>query len=74
MLGQLSSPQDRMVLLRDGIARLGDGGLTKREREVSHLILCGYSNDAIGCLLEISSGTVKIHRKNLAYPVDSHTH
>lgn len=45
--------------------RIGEGVLTPREREVVELTLRGHSADAVGKLLGISSGTVRIHRKNI---------
>ncbi len=44
---------------------IGEGVLTPREREVVELTLRGHSADALGALLGISSGTVRIHRKNI---------
>lgn len=44
---------------------IGEGMLTPREREVVELTLRGHSADAIGKMLSISSGTVRIHRKNI---------
>lgn len=44
---------------------IGEGVLTPREREVVELTLRGHSADAIGKMLGISSGTVRIHRKNI---------
>ena len=44
---------------------LGEGILTPREREVVEHTLRGHSADAVGKLLGISSGTVRIHRKNI---------
>ena len=44
---------------------IGQGVLTPREREVVELTLRGHSADAIGKILGISSGTVRIHRKNI---------
>jgi DNA-binding CsgD family transcriptional regulator len=44
---------------------IGEGVLTPREREVVELTLRGHSADAIGKMLTISSGTVRIHRKNI---------
>ncbi len=41
------------------------GVLTQREREITNLILCGHSSQAIACQLTISVGTVKVHRKNI---------
>ena len=43
-----------------------DGGiLTPREREVVEFTLKGHSADAVGRILEISSGTVRTHRRNV---------
>ncbi|MEM1046808.1 MAG: LuxR C-terminal-related transcriptional regulator [Pseudomonadota bacterium] len=44
---------------------IGEGVLTPRERQVVELTLRGHSADAIGKLLQISSGTVRIHRRNI---------
>lgn len=43
----------------------GDGVLTPREREVVEFTLKGHSADAVGRILEISPGTVRIHRRNV---------
>ncbi|NNE22670.1 MAG: helix-turn-helix transcriptional regulator [Rhizobiales bacterium] len=43
----------------------GKSVLTIREREVVEFVLKGYSSDAIGKILEIAPGTVRIHRKNI---------
>lgn len=39
--------------------------LTPREREIVTFILKGYSSDATGQTLGISTGTVRIHRRNI---------
>lgn len=44
---------------------IGEGVLTRRERQVVELTLRGHSADAIGKRLGISSGTVRIHRRNI---------
>lgn len=44
---------------------IGEGVLTPRERQVVELTLQGHSADAIGKLLGIASGTVRIHRRNI---------
>lgn len=44
---------------------LGDGVLTPREREVVEYTLRGHSADALGRILNISPGTVRIHRRNV---------
>ena len=43
----------------------GRSVLTPREREVVEYVLKGHSSDAIGKILDISPGTVRIHRKNI---------
>lgn len=43
----------------------GEGVLTPREREVVEHTLKGHSADAVGRILEISPGTVRIHRRNI---------
>ena len=43
----------------------GEGVLTPREREVVEFTLKGHSADAVGRILEISAGTVRIHRRNV---------
>ncbi|MFD0981093.1 helix-turn-helix transcriptional regulator [Tropicimonas aquimaris] len=43
----------------------GEGTLTPREREVVEYTLKGHSADAVGTILGISPGTVRIHRRNI---------
>ena len=43
----------------------GKSVLTPRERDVVEYVLKGYSSEAIGQVLGISAGTVRIHRKNI---------
>ncbi len=43
----------------------GDGILTPRERQVVEFTLKGHSADAVGRILKISPGTVRIHRRNI---------
>ncbi len=47
------------------LLRFGEGTLTPREREVVEFTLKGHSADAVGRILGISSGTVRIHRRNI---------
>lgn len=55
-------PQDRLErTLRD----FGEGVLTPREREVVEYTLRGHSAEAAGRAMGISSGTVRIHRRNI---------
>ena len=61
--------QDDMPVMQEKVAHaflsIGKGVLTPREREVVEYTLRGHSADAVGKLLGISSGTVRIHRKNI---------
>jgi len=43
----------------------GQGILTKREREISQLLLRGHSSKAIARVLDIAPGTVMVHKRNL---------
>jgi DNA-binding CsgD family transcriptional regulator len=43
----------------------GKGVLTPREREVVEFTLKGHSADAVGRILDIAPGTVRIHRRNI---------
>ncbi|SDL47372.1 helix-turn-helix transcriptional regulator [Aliiruegeria lutimaris] len=43
----------------------GEGVLTPREREVVEFTLKGHSAEAVGTILGISPGTVRIHRRNV---------
>lgn len=45
--------------------RFGAGQLTEREREVAEYTLKGHSAEALGRVLGISPGTVRIHRRNI---------
>lgn len=61
-----SRPEDAMnARVETAFRSIGEGVLTPREREVVELTLRGHSADAIGKLLEISPGTVRIHRRNI---------
>jgi DNA-binding CsgD family transcriptional regulator len=56
---------DSEGVLASAFHRFGDGRLTTREAEIVELVLKGNSSDAIGKLLGIATGTVRIHRKNI---------
>lgn len=43
----------------------GGGLLTPRERQIVEYTLKGHSSEATGSILSISSGTVRIHRRNI---------
>lgn len=51
--------------VRDSIIDSGRANLTNRETEIISLILRGYSSLSIATMLDISTGTVKVHRKNI---------
>ncbi|GGB63390.1 helix-turn-helix transcriptional regulator [Roseibium aquae] len=59
---QASSMGDR---IESAFRSIGEGVLTARERQIVELTLRGHSADATGKLLSISSGTVRIHRRNI---------
>lgn len=50
---------------RPGLTGEGIERLTPREREIVGFILKGYSAEATGQVLNISTGTVRIHRRNI---------
>lgn len=52
-------------LIEDAFQSFGRNLLTPREAEVVEFILKGHSADATGRALGISSGTVRIHRRNI---------
>jgi len=51
--------------MKQALSSFGSGVLTRREQEISGLILQGHSSKAIANMLNISLGTVKVHRKNI---------
>ena len=51
--------------MKQALNTFGSGVLTRREQEISGLILRGHSSKAIASKLNISLGTVKVHRKNI---------
>ena len=56
---------DDETRLEESFASFGDGTLTPREREVVEHTLKGNSAQATGEILGITSGTVRIHRRNV---------
>ncbi len=58
-----SEIMNRKVL--DAFDAVGGGALTPRESQIVELTLRGHSSEAIGHLLTISPGTVRIHRRNM---------
>jgi len=51
--------------LDSALDAFGRDVLTDREREIMHLILKGHSSKSTAKILDISPGTVRIHRNNL---------
>lgn len=51
--------------LRDAFRNFGTSTLTPREREISILLLKGFSGKSIARMLEISPGTVRNHMKHV---------
>ena len=51
--------------LAAALSEFGKGLLTPREREVVEFTLKGHSAAAVGHIMGISPGTVRIHRRNL---------
>ncbi|NVK41507.1 MAG: helix-turn-helix transcriptional regulator [Oceanospirillaceae bacterium] len=51
--------------LERALSSFGSGVLTRREQEITGLVLQGYSSKSIAEQLHISSGTVKVHRRNI---------
>ncbi|MEZ5796743.1 MAG: helix-turn-helix transcriptional regulator [Paracoccaceae bacterium] len=68
--GHFDAKQDKEASAVDqqiqrSFQHFGEGTLTAREREVAEYTLKGYSAEAICQILGISSGTVRIHRRNI---------
>ena len=51
--------------ITQALSSFGQGVLTQREQEIAGLILQGHSSKSIAETLNISAGTVKVHRKNI---------
>jgi DNA-binding CsgD family transcriptional regulator len=51
--------------IESAFRNFGRTGLSPREREVVEYVLKGHSSEAIGKVLGIATGTVRIHRKNI---------
>ena len=51
--------------IEQSFQQFGAGVLTAREREIVEYTLKGHSADAVGQVLGISPGTVRIHRRNI---------
>ncbi|MEK1943370.1 MAG: helix-turn-helix transcriptional regulator [Pseudomonas sp.] len=62
---QPRSAQDLDHKIRAAFDEFGAHSLTAREQEIVQLLLRGHSSASVAGHLEISPGTVKIHRKNI---------
>lgn len=60
-----AAPPSLDTQVTSAFVNFGEDVLTRREREVVRMVLRGHSSESIGRHLEISTGTVKIHRKNI---------
>lgn len=60
-----AGPQRQRPRVAHDLGRFGEGILTPREREVAAFTLKGHSAESAGQILGISSGTVRIHRRNI---------
>ena len=56
---------DNRAPLTHAYQSFGDRLLSEREREIVALVLQGHSTESIAGRLDISPGTVKIHRRNI---------
>lgn len=55
----------RKLKVDEAFQKFDEGMLTPREKEVVEFTLKGHSADAVGRILGISPGTVRIHRRNI---------
>ena len=62
---EATDQEDTSRRLERAFHKFGEGVLTPREREVVEYTLKGHSADAIGRILDIAAGTVRIHRRNI---------
>lgn len=62
-LGHANGPVGAKV--SDAFENFGKGTLTARECEIVRMVLRGHSSESIGRHCGITTGTVKIHRKNI---------
>jgi DNA-binding CsgD family transcriptional regulator len=64
-LTESQTPSDIEETIEQAFHTIGEGILTPRERQVVEHTLKGHSAEAVGKILGISSGTVRIHRRNV---------
>ena len=65
--GQAATMHARLTQCFDNF---GEGILTRREREITKLLLRGFSTKAIARHLDIAPGTVMVHKRNLFAKLD----
>ena len=65
LFGGSIAPDGVQTRVAQVFGSFGNGILTPREREVVEHTLKGHSAEAVGHLLTISPGTVRIHRRNI---------
>lgn len=63
--GATFSASDLHQSVEQAFQNFGAGVLTPRERQVVEFTLKGHSADAVGAILGIAPGTVRIHRRNI---------
>jgi DNA-binding CsgD family transcriptional regulator len=63
--GSLKEEQPGDVMLEDAFVEILQGRLTGTQRYIAKLLLQGHSNASIATLLNISDGTVKVHKHNI---------
>ncbi|MFI7858674.1 helix-turn-helix transcriptional regulator [Pseudomonas promysalinigenes] len=61
----LKEEQPADVMLEDAFVEILQGQLTGTQRYIAKLLLQGHSNASIAKLLNISDGTVKVHKHNI---------
>jgi DNA-binding CsgD family transcriptional regulator len=62
---KLGQPDDHPSTFTEAYQQFGGKLLSEREREIVALVLQGHSTESIAGRLDISPGTVKIHRRNI---------
>lgn len=63
--GNVRGKDDVHQRLTSCFTNFGQNTLTRREREISQLLLRGYSSKSIARELKIAPGTVMVHKRNL---------
>jgi DNA-binding CsgD family transcriptional regulator len=58
----------------DAFVHILQGQLTETQRHIAKLILQGHSNGSIAAVLNISEGTVKVHKHNIYQRLEISTH